>query len=121
MLAVQWYFYLWWVFSGFRIQYLLGDAEPVCVVTNKIDAEDFYPANTKLILFDVLMEKSHNFGDGNLGADEKVNCVKENVFAVMYTSGKFSCKILAHLGQISFIFNFLFSLTIQKSISSIGR
>lgn len=71
----------------FRIEYLLSDANPVCVVTNKNDDNDVYAVDTKVFRFDVLREKSFNFSAEDLPNDERLKQKCENIFAVMYTSG----------------------------------
>ena len=69
-----------------RIENLLEDAKPICVITNMEGSGDDFPPNTRILSFQTLQERSLNFSESNLELEKKAEA--ESIFAVMYTSGK---------------------------------
>jgi hypothetical protein len=78
-------------YNFLRIEYILNDAKPACVVTNKNDDNDVYPVDTCVLQFEILHQKSFSLDENDLKGEEKFknpNVEKENIFAVMFTSGR---------------------------------
>ena len=65
-----------------RIEYLLEDAKPLAILTNK---RDYTNDNTDVILLESL--KTNNYGETNLQLEEIYSGASKDTYAVMYTSG----------------------------------
>ena len=65
-----------------RIEYLVNDAKPIVILTNK---NDYSNENTEIIPFASLVISCYE--DGNLQQEEMVSEASTDTYAVLYTSG----------------------------------
>ena len=65
-----------------RIEYLLEDAKPLAILTNK---DDYKNDNTEIVAYESF--KTLDNEDGNLRKEEMYSRTSTDTYAVMYTSG----------------------------------
>ena len=65
-----------------RIEYLLSDAKPFAILTNK---EDYKNANIEIIAYDSI--EFDGYEDKNLTKEEMYRQASTDTYAVLYTSG----------------------------------
>ena len=65
-----------------RIHYLLEDAKPLAILTNKVDYDS---TNIKVLQYGQLNTRQHS--DGDLDSDEMYPGNVSDTYAIMYTSG----------------------------------
>ena len=65
-----------------RIEYLLSDAKPFAILTNK---EDYKNANIEIIAYDSI--EFDGYEDKNLTKEEVYRQASTDTYAVLYTSG----------------------------------